>query len=152
MLGVRPRYRFALSYKQAIADRAPMAEQFLRAFDAAQGCTPTDVLNTEDPKILVVEFDGKWGEFGPMISAFTSLVRLSMCYDGSGPVKYLETLMKDTGMTDNIVIYDKPRLSNTLPKFKLILEGKRGKFPRSPDDDKYDVHNTGIQGYQGKWR
>lgn len=160
MYPVRDRIELAVYNEvEGMGCKIPALQEFLNWFEAAQKIEPTVVTPTKDPKLIIVEFSKAWTASGPMISAFTSLIRLAGGYTGGGPVPYLRSLNKKlvnekTGerlwspepeyMTPEITRY---RL--VLPRLLALLDGKP--VPEkwhSNETDIHDVHDYGIVGAQ----
>lgn len=148
-------FRLALSGGKVTLDgRVEMLQNFLNLFEIQLGISPSKVSKTDDPKIIVVDFSKEWTSNGPLLSAFTTLIRLSGTYDGGNPIEYLSSLLqykvpanRPQGFPDYMLV-DIKRLDNTLPKFAALMEGKRPEHQWTDFKSIMFVHDTGVVGFK----
>jgi hypothetical protein len=146
-------FRLVLLYREeSMEERAPFIQQLVNYFDAAQGFRPTKVLPTDDPSTIVVEFDSAWTKSGPLISAFTTIVRISGLYKGEDPIEYFKSMLSLTRSQFSWKVgkysrVDSVRLPTTLPKLAALLAGKTVDLPWTSFPTANYAHSTGIYGY-----
>jgi hypothetical protein len=131
-------------------------QEFINYFDDSQKIDRTIVMETTDPKVLVVEFDREWTLSGPMLSAFTTLIRVSGPYKGGDPIPYLIEMynMAKTN-APNIInmivpkysIVDISRLTRTFKRLLALLAGKVFSYDWNNIKNTMSAHETGIVGY-----
>jgi hypothetical protein len=117
----------------------PNIQMFVNDFENALGFPCSHFYPTENPGVVVVEFPKEWTVNGPMISAFTSLLRLGWLYTGEESVlKYLKKIAiykDDLKRPQNFPRFMKveiKRLDNTIRKLASLLKGK--KYEKKWDD------------------
>lgn len=146
-----PRFRLALLGGQVnLKPIVKSLQEFLNYFDRAQEIELTKVFETKDEKVIVVDFDNKWAFCGPMLSAFTTLIRVSGAYKNGDPIDYLKSIVgksRDSKMKPDYIKIEVYRLENTLPKIAALLAGKRINYSWDATSDGMNAHNTGIHGY-----
>jgi len=128
-------------------------QEFLNYFDDAQKIDRSVVMETTDPKILVVEFDREWTLSGPMLSAFTTLIRVSGPYKGGDPIAYLKEMhsVSARGQHSTVVprysIIEVDRLKRSFKRLLALLAGKVFSYDWSNIRNTAEAHETGILGY-----
>jgi hypothetical protein len=148
------RFKMALSGgKVQLENQVKTMKSFLNFFDVALDIPKTRVYNTDDPKIIVVDFHKSWTENGPLLSAFTTAIRLSGLYKEGDPIEYLtkirgyiDSSKRPSDYMDYMLI-DIQRLPVTLGRFAALLEGKKPEHSWSDFKDIHAVHDTGIVGF-----
>ena len=154
MLKQAPRYRFGLhGGRVKLDDHTELLQEFLNHFENALGFNRSEVLETEDPYLIVVDFPAEWAASGPMISAFTTLIRAAGAYQGGDPLKYLQSINKpllEAGTYKQLWKPDPPymaveiqRFGTTLPRLAALLKG------RKPDTTHADVATMSQAHYMG---
>lgn len=150
-------YQLALQEKGS--DMTTMSAQlldFLAGFEKAQGFEYSVVHTTTQPDTIVLEFDARWTHSAPMISAFTSLVRLGFTYPGGDIMDYLTTLQakanpenwrKANSAVHRRCLPDAQRLKVIGPRIKALLAGTFPTLPYTEITTADGAHNTGIVGW-----
>lgn len=153
----------AKTYQMALQERGSdmttMSTQlldFLAEFEKAQGFKYSVVHTTTQPDTIVLEFDARWTHSAPMISAFTSLIRLGFTYPGGNIMDYLAALQtkanpEDWRNKDSAVhrrcLPDAQRLKTIGPRIKALLAGAFPALPYTKIASAGSAHNTGIVGW-----
>lgn len=151
-------YRLALHGGQEdMARKAPFLQEFLNRVEQAQGFPLSKVETTDDPHLIVVTFNKAWTTNGPLVSALTSIIRISGAYEGGDPIAYLDSVNKElkdpkTGKyvwdpAPKYMQVELMRRSVVIPRLKGLLAGKPVTLAWKPEDGAYAVHNFGIVGY-----
>jgi len=124
---------------------------FLNHFDKAQGMEPSKIYLTEDDKVIVVEFDSNWTKGGgPLISAFTTAIRVCGLYTGEAPIDYLKKVFdaykKTKSIKPDYMKVEVARLETNLKKLAALLAGMKTKYSWHDIDGHnfYEVHSYGI--------
>ena len=150
-------YRMALQEKGS--DLTSMSKRllhFLAEFEQAQGFKYSVVLDTTQSDTIVLEFDARWTHSAPMISAFTSLVRLGFTYPGGLIQDYLARLQTDAKPEDwrkkdsavhRRCLPDAQRLKVIGPRIMALLNGVFPTLPYTEISTAGGAHNTGIVGW-----
>jgi hypothetical protein len=148
----KPRFRLAiLGGDFEMRSRVPFLQEFLNYFDDAQGIERSIVTETDKDNQLVIEFDNAWTLCGPMMSAFTTLVRISGAYMGGDPMDFLKEMDKLRQNNKHVIPaysnVDVYRLVNTLKKLAALLAGKKAFLPWDKIDSANSAHMMGIMGW-----
>lgn len=131
--------------------RIPGMQEFVNHFDNAQGFPLSVFDETENEKHIVVTFSREWTRNGPLLSAFTSLLRISgTCQPGEEPIAYLKRIMsEDSSKYPKYMAKEVGRLRDYKNKLAAVLKGIR--VEKEPAWGKgvniYEVHNLGIVSY-----
>lgn len=141
-----------LGGRETLKGRIPHLKSFLNQLEDAQGIPHTEVYETPNEKHIVVEFSKKWTESGPLLSAYTTAIRLAGTYEGGDIIEYLQNLWKlfKTGKEDVFPRYmrvDVERLNLSIGKLAALLQGKQVECCWEDFTDIEVVHDTGIIGY-----
>lgn len=130
-------------------------QEFMNYFDEAQGFPLTEIEETENPLHIVVKFSREWIANGPLLSAFTSLLRIGGTYQpGEGPENYLRRLMKESELSEKpfpkYMEKEVKRLFEYFPKIMALLAGKKveDSWDVKYSEGMYGVHNKGILGFK----
>lgn len=151
----------------ALKPLAGRLEEVLRQFDKAQGFKESEVEVTADPKVVVVHFSKEWTLNGPLLSAFTTIIRLFPHFNEGEDVveglhrlrgKYL-TLDKEDGVyranvdgeefSTPLLAFTRvemARFSTTYRKLLGLMEGKKVEMTWKDSGEGYEVHNLGVVG------
>lgn len=126
-------------------------EDLLNKFDEAQKFNFSEVYRTDNPEIVVIRFDKRWAECTPLISAYTSVIRLSGVYKiGVDVIEYLKELLKNKdNLQGKYPVWMRPdlqRLPKTIRRLAALLKGKKVKRDWEFDNI-YECHDTGILKY-----
>jgi hypothetical protein len=150
-------YRMALQEKGTdLIALAPQLLGFLHHFEGAQGFEYSAVHATTQPDTVVLEFDARWSHSAPMISAFTSIVRLGFTYPGGDVMEYLAGLQavanpedwrKKSAAVHRRCLPDAQRLKTIGPRINAVLNGVFPTLPYSEISTAGGAHNTGIVGW-----
>jgi hypothetical protein len=138
----RPTQTLYIHAPYALAGEAAQMQAFLQAFDRAQGMTPS-VVEVHDERTLLIHFDTRWTRSGPMLSAYTSLVRLSGQYDG-GNIDLLLTRVDLTRQTRPEATPECCRNDVLAPRFRALLMGKTSEAKWIKSDKITSVHFDGV--------
>lgn len=144
--------------KEVLKDRIAGMQEFMNHFDKAQGFRPTEIHETEDEKVIVVDFSKEWTQNGPLLSAYMTLLRISGTFQaGEDPLEYMKRLMKEGIDKKETGGYSYPKYMvkdvNNLPKYihkaAAVLAGVKVEhsWDKFVGKDSHSVHNTGIIGY-----
>jgi len=139
-----------------LEEKAPHLQKFLNTFEEALGIPESKVYGTDDPKIIVVEFNKEWTVNGPLLSAYTTLIRISGGYAGKeSPMEYLKELSKYSSWEQTppnkyprYITPDVGNLGTSLNRFSALLKGLRPKHDWNSFNNMSRVHNTGIVGFK----
>jgi hypothetical protein len=129
---------------------------FLNAFEAAQEWPLTiGHLLDGDGRGIVLDFPREWTESSALISAFSSLIRISAQFKkGMDPGQYLGDL-KPFNYSDRsvnpsgLIAYMTPelcRLPHIVPRLRALLAGKKVNHPWSAVKSMSSAHGSGIIG------
>ena len=149
----KPRHKIALLGGEVeLVDKVQFLEKILNTFEVAQGFKKSRVHPTDNPKIIVVDFSNEWFACGPLISAFTTIIRISGSYLGEDVVEFLDKLeaLRSSSMLGNKLPapeyshVDIARLPQTLRKLKALLAGKHVELDWSVSKTPMHAHNNGI--------
>jgi hypothetical protein len=148
----QPTFKLALFGGEELLEKhAKDLETFLNFFDSSQKMLESKVFTTDDPHNIVVEFDKKWTSSGPLLSAYTTLIRVAGAYSGGDPVEYLKAMNKIREEKKKIKpeysFVDVHRLGTTMRKLFALLKGEVFDYPWSKIASGGIAHNTGIVGY-----
>lgn len=157
-------YRFALrdDRSKTLLDRKKGMVSYLNAFEKALGFDLSTIEETENGNnVLILNAAGGWFKHCPMISAFTTITRLGMLYEGGDPIEYITGLAKKfpkdggyygkapAGFFDAMMA-DLGRIKTILPRLKLLMSGEYPKAKWTEFSTGGNAHEGGIIGY-GKW-
>ena len=146
-----------LGGKFDIAGHAPYLLEFLNRFEAPLGIpfTSIDVPDNER-RTVICWMDKDWTVSGPLLSAYTSLIRIAGAYKGGDPIDYLKTLTRplmDPRTYNQLWKPDPPhitpdvsRISIILPKLNALFHGKRPTSKWADTQRMSIAHNLGIMG------
>lgn len=148
-----------LGGKFIMKNHAPYLLEFLNRFEAPLGITPTTIDTTQYPEVVVCWMDKEWTSNGPLLSSYTSLIRISGAYKGGDPIAYLKSLNKPlmnlktfaTLWTPDpyFMTPDISRLNMTITRFAALLHGNRPTIKWTDLKSSNAAHNCGIMGYAG---
>lgn len=144
------RFKLALSHgSDDLSQIAPLMQEFINHFDAAQGIESTQVMKTEDKHIIMVDFDKGWTTCGPQLSALTTIIRVSGDYIGGDPIDYLTTIKEapEPSIKHKWIRVEISRLSYTLKRLAALLDGKHVEYAWEKSKSAQNAHNTGIMGF-----
>lgn len=176
-----PTYMLAVRWKDRnMRARRDRMQEFLNMFDAAQSFMPTAVIETHDDDVVIAQFDRQWMALGPpMLSAFTSLLRLSPAYPGGSPVEWFKQLGQlykpHVGWNTDVIpasqkkqhgfspLWAKPELdppfiwpevqrlgSETLtPKLMALLAGRKCELSWTKLPTASTAHSSGVINHNG---
>lgn len=147
-----PRFNLGITYKGGnLKQWIPHLQEFLNRFEEAQKIAPSIVSETDDDSIIVIEFDKAWTLNGPLLSAYTTMIRVCGAYRGGDALEYLKFSQQKATKTvtfDPIFsLVEVLRLVDTLPKLAALLEGKTFNTEKWTDfssRDNHFVHDYGI--------
>lgn len=156
-------YRFALRFaKERLDNRVDNLLNFLHIFEQALGYRPCSIQLTADENVLIVTVSSQWFISAPMISAWTTLVRLGLQYTGGDVMEYLDEVAKpvakyiaDTfrlgGKNENMpcheaMLADLGRYDRIRPRIKALLAGKEARLDWEKLSGGYVAHESGIVG------
>lgn len=143
-----PFFYMALSGGSEILEhRAEKLEAFLNLFEEPLGIEPSEVYPTDNNKVIVVKFSNAWTINGPMLSAYTTLIRIAGVYEEGDPMQYIMKVKDNDLKQPNYMEVERYRLSNTITKLAALLEGRRPECKWSDITDIGSVHNTGIMNF-----
>lgn len=138
---------------------APAFQMFLNIFEEALGFSPTVVTTTDKPEIIVVDFSKEWTENGPLLSAYTTLIRLAGMYNGGDALEYLRAIHEYKNPDNRPAGFpmymskEIARLDKTLNRLAALLQGKKPDDAWSNHADTTniirDVHDMGICNFPG---
>jgi hypothetical protein len=145
------RFNMALSGGKVMLEKhAKPLQKFLNAFEEALDIEPTTVSNTDDPKFIVLNFSRDWTINGPMLSAYTTLIRIAGAYKKGDVMQYLLKLRDgDIKHPDYVEIEKERMIKGNLPKLAALMEGKRPERRWSDLDSIGMAHNEGITEFEG---
>lgn len=154
-------YKIALVQRgNNLKEYAERIQGFINFLDDAQGITRTKVQTTDDDYTLLVTFHRDWTQNGPMLSAFTTAVRLGGAYAiGESPVDFMNRIHEEATWCPDDEEYDEDepnevdpawstvdaaRLDVTMPKFSALLKGHKVVSSWTDFTNVYVAHDTGI--------
>jgi hypothetical protein len=127
-------------------------KKFLNTFEEKLSIEPTEIYATENEKIIVLKFNREWTTCGPMLSAYTTLIRVAGAYQGGDVMDYLFDLSE--GKLLNVpeyVVVEKKRLKGdtgegepNIYKLAALLEGKKYKGKWEDVSSMGMAHHYGI--------
>lgn len=154
----KPFFKLALmGGKENLKDLMPTMQAFLNIFEDAQGIPRCSFEETEDPTTVVVTFSKDWTANGPLLSTFTTLIRLSGGYKEGDAMDYLKKLQevrenynsgKVTQGFPNFMIKDALRIDDFIWKLAAILQGIKVEHSWDAFSNIMYVHNWGLAGYK----
>lgn len=133
--------------------KIPTLLSFVNQFELAQGIPLTEIEETEDDKMIVIKFSKQWTQNGPLLSAYTTLLRIGGTYSlEETPIEYLQRLLKEYKQTPvpfhQYMLHDVQRLPSFLEKLNALLYGQKVEHDWKSFSSIGLVHNTGIMGYK----
>ncbi len=143
-----------LGTTEEMQERAEDLQAFLNLFEVAQNIPPCKIVKTNDSKNIVIEFSKEWTVNGPLLSAFTTLIRLGGVYKkGEDAVKYLKSLLQYANKMEkvplpNYMLVDVNRLNMCIKRLAALLQGKRVEHKWEDFQSINQVHHTGLIGYK----
>lgn len=149
------RFAMALTYNNTIRAQRDALQQFLNIFDNALGFTPTVLENTDRLDTLRMTFSGHWTRSAPLMSAFTTLVRLGYSYTADMPIS--QYFKQVTGWCNDIrdgrTPADSPvnrpdtqRFNHIRPRLEKLLTGFVPKSSYESIHSAHTAHNLGLLG------
>jgi len=136
--------------KETMRDRIPFMKELISYFDLAQGFKPTEVMETNNNNRIIVRFSKEWTSSGPLISALTTLIRISGVYEGGKPDKYLGDLTDKTIQKfPSYMNVEVGRLSSTYTKLLYLLGGGRIEYSWDKLSNMGLAHACGIVNWRG---
>ena len=79
-------YLMAVRYdREDMGAKAASMQAFLNTFEEPISFPPTEVQRSASPHIVVAKFSAAWTQTSVLLSAFTSLLRMSPAWDGTKP-------------------------------------------------------------------
>lgn len=158
-------YRFALKFKDVLRDRMDNLLNFLHIFEQALGYRPCSIEQTIDENVLIITVSSQWFISAPMISAWTTLVRLSLQYAGGDVMEYLDNVAAPVkrylaesyrmgGENKNMpcheaMLADLGRYDKIRPRIKALLKGQEARLDWAKLSGGYVAHESGICGHKG---
>lgn len=154
-----PRFNMALmGGKAVLRDSMKTMQAFVNIFEKAIKIPKSKIEETNIPENVVIRFSKKWTENGPLLSTFTTLIRLSGAYKEGDPFEYLQGLLKyvrenPTFYTTNnnpfppFMNVDLMRLESYIWKLKAVLEGEKVQHKWTDFTNIQYVHDVGISRY-----
>lgn len=141
-----PFFYLALSGGSEILNvRIPPLTKFLNTFEEALGIEPTVIHETENPKIIVLKFSKDWTINGPMLSAYTTLIRAAGSYQDGDVLEYLQNLVDKKISCPHYVNVERLRLEGgNLKKVAALLQGKRPVHKWEDTTSIGGAHSNGI--------
>jgi hypothetical protein len=133
-------------------------QKFLNSFDNALRFKPTKVHLTDNPLIIVLEFSKEWTVGGPLLSAYTTAIRLAALYEKGDALEYLKKIHEYKDDEKRPAGFPKfmgkeiARLDITLRRLAAILQGQKPEcfwkeYKDTSNTTRY-VHDLGIVNYQ----
>lgn len=148
-----------LGGKFKMKERIPYLTELLNRFEAPLGIPLTVIEETQHDHAIVCMMPKAWTTNGPMLSSYTSLIRISGAYKGGDPIAYLKELNKPVMCPKtykqlwtpdpSYMTPDIGRLSTTLPRFAALLHGNRPVTEWADTKNMTAAHNLGIMGFTG---
>lgn len=145
----QPRFFLALNGgTEKIGLRTEQLQKFLNTFEEVLGIEPTQVFPTESEKIIVLNFSIDWTINGPMLSAYTTLIRAAGSYEEGDVLEYLQDLVAEKIKAPAYVGIERARLAEgNLEKIAALLQGKRPEYSWSDLNSIQQAHDTGITNF-----
>jgi hypothetical protein len=146
-------YTILLEWEEgSLANHAPILEKWLNIWDNAIGAPPTKVEELDGRSILVT-FAKDWVDTCPLLSTFTTLIRLGGGYKGGDPTAFIESLPANwwfgPGLPDGFPAYsavEVQRIGVNRPKLRALLAGNKPTKPWDAITSGTAAHSTGIYG------
>jgi hypothetical protein len=154
MLPKRIWYELALIWtNNNLREKIDSIKNFLHPFEDAQEIKRSKILETEDDDKIVVKFHKDWAANGPLLSTFSTIIRLSGGYQDENPLEYLKKLRKKRlegyqSIKPPYMIPDVQRLNIILPKLAAVLAGKEIKHSWKELETANAAHYTGLYGWR----
>ena len=141
-----PHFYLALSGgSETLDSRIEPLVKFINAFEEKLEIEPTVGYETENSKkLIVLKFSRDWTINGPMLSAYTTLIRAGGAYEDGDVLQYLIDLYQNKLKHPDYVSVERKRLSRNLPKLAALLQGKRPEHKWEDTDTIGMAHDTGI--------
>jgi hypothetical protein len=137
---------------EILEPRIAHLKEFLNAFDTALGFELSEVYPTKSSERIVVEFDKRWTQNGPLLSAYMTLLRLYGLYEGGDVREYLKKLelTSTKNASPNFMQKD---VSNMIAyhgasRYAALLDGKIPESKWSDFNNMTEVHDTGVFGFK----
>lgn len=158
-------YRFALKYRDQLNNRVDNLLNFLHNFEQALSYRPCSIQQTIEENVLIITVSSQWFISAPMISAWTTLVRLALQYTGGDIMEYLDAVAapaqkyiaeqyqlggKNKDMPcHEAMLADLGRYDKIRPRIKALLKGQEARLDWAKLSGGYVAHESGICGYKG---
>jgi hypothetical protein len=147
-------YLLLMGAGEILKDKIRSTQQFINYFDLAQGFTPSIVHETQDDRNIVIEFSKEWTTNGALLSAFTTIIRISSPYIlDEGAEDFINRVYEKLN-THTIApgefgrsYVDICRLSVTRPRLFALLSGMKVDMKWSDSSSGMNAHTNGIYGY-----
>lgn len=144
-------FHLALMWLNAdMTQRIKPLKKFIHVFEKSLGIKPKSKIHeTDNNGIIVVEFSKEWTNNGPLLSAFTTLLRISGAYSDGDPLEYLKELKAPATLVPDYMKVDVNRLrkGTMLERFAALLQGLRPEHNWADFANMNYVHDTGIVGF-----
>ena len=139
-------FRFAINGGALVMeDKIDVIEAFLNKFDSALGFELSKVYPTTSKYMIIIEFSSEWVQMPPLLSAFTTLIRLSSMYKIGEDVKeYLAFLISHQSDVFPHMNVEIGRLTNTRAKLLALLQNKKPTYTWDKIQQMMSAHNLGI--------
>lgn len=127
--------------------RIPMMKSLLNQFETALGFRKTRISPSTHPDHIVVKFSGEWTQSPLLLSAFTTLIRISGMYEGENPVEYLKrlkSLKSSMQSVTNYMRHDVSRIESFINKLGALLQGIKPEKTWASLHTVEEAHDTGI--------
>ena len=138
-----------LGGKFTMKDRIPHLLKFLNTFEDSQGFVRSEIFETEDEHNIVIRFSKEWTQNGPLLSSFTTLIRLSGAYMSEDVVEYIKKVLENK--LENPPAYMSPeisRMSSMYNKLLALLKGYKVNHAWENIESIMMAHHTGIVGFK----
>jgi hypothetical protein len=120
---------------------------FLRHFETALGFKKTVIVPSSKPEYIVVKFSRDWLQSPLLLSAYTTLIRISGDYQGEEPIEYFTRLKSSKNHLEslpNYIRHDVERIEYTIGKFAALLQGIKPTKTWASLSSVHEAHNEGI--------
>ena len=141
---------------ETLRDKIESTQKFINFFDVAQGIPLTIMHETPDEHNIVIEFSGEWTTSSAMLSAFTTIVRISGPYTiTESAVEFLDRVssldLADFNIRKSLgrSYVDISRLTVTKQKLFALLSGSKVSMKWKYVASGNSAHVNGIYGYRG---